>query len=465
VCSAKFEDLWRNETPHAGKRLFELCPKTCGSLCPAFPVACTTDASLRPTILSINWKYFISEAEHVPLKGFVPTQLGNLGGRLQAANLSKIKFRKPSRPWWQPRLHDDGDGDGDGEGGGFRSTPVHLAARLTPDFLFDTDFFDSLSGTMPTEIGALGGANTHLHLDSVESLTLVKKSNRISGSLPTEIGRFCRSHALHLHGTGAPLSGSLPTQIGLWADHECHLHVGRARLSGTLPKELGTATQSYLTSCATCGMMLELSRNRISGTIGKGIGALKGLQYLWLDRNRISGTLPTELGMLASVIDLRVGSNLISGTIPSQLARLPRLRYTQLANSRISGALPAQFSQLAPFVRGVRDRWVPQCPFYFQSCPVISKAWLGLEIGWRTADDRLTTCDVGKNVTCDSARWPAPCTRGCWKSGGARTASLGGSLLVAALFLLWMVWRLASTCVHACARNCYTSRRVTRSLI
>lgn len=84
----------------------------------------------------------------------------------------------------------------------------------------------ALSGTLPSELGRLGG----------RLLATSFASTRISGTLPSELGRLTQLRSLWL--VNASLSGTLPSQLGRMGSLR-ELEIHRNRLSGTLPDALG----------------------------------------------------------------------------------------------------------------------------------------------------------------------------------------------------------------------------------
>lgn len=70
------------------------------------------------------------------------------------------------------------------------------------------------------------------------------------------------------------------------------LDVSNNRLSGSLPRSW------YFLESLT---RLYVDRNQLTGTIGKDIGLLKKLNDLWLNDNMFSEGIPLELGMMSDL--------------------------------------------------------------------------------------------------------------------------------------------------------------------
>ena len=181
---------------------------------------------------------------------------------------------------------------------------------------------NELSGTIPPELGNLTGLTT-----------LSLSENELSGTIPSELGSLTNLLGLYLHEN--ELSGTIPPELdnltGLTT-----LSLSGNELSGTIPSELGALTNL---------LGLYLHQNELSGTIPSKLGSLTGLSFLWLSRTELSGTIPSELGALTELQNLVLHGNELSGTIPSELGALTRLINLNLSSNELSGTIP-DFSTL-----------------------------------------------------------------------------------------------------------------------
>ena len=97
---------------------------------------------------------------------------------------------------------------------------------------------------------------------------------------------------------------------------------------------------------------LDLSRNKLTGTIPAAVWTLAQLTQLRLNNNQLSGAIPEELGDLTQLTQLRLNNNQLSGAIPAALGDLTALTYLRLHNNMrypnavLSGPLPTSFSSL-----------------------------------------------------------------------------------------------------------------------
>ena len=116
------------------------------------------------------------------------------------------------------------------------------------------------------------------------------------------------------------------------------LFLGGNRLSGTIPPELGS-----LSNLET----LRLTGNRLSGAIPSELGNLASLRLLSLGSNQLTGAIPSELGSLSNLQGLYLYNNLLVDEIPSELGSLSRLEVLDLNYNRLSGAIPSELGNLS----------------------------------------------------------------------------------------------------------------------
>ena len=191
--------------------------------------------------------------------------------------------------------------------------------------------FNSLSGTLPPEIGDLTELRVlHLHY------------NDLSGTIPLEIGNLTRLLDLQLYRNG--FSGTIPPVLGDLT-RLTDLDLSYNDLTGTIPPEIGNLVQLGT---------LYLEANRLSGTIPPEIGNLTELILLWLHSNELSGSIPPELGNLASLERLALYNNDLTGAIPGELGGLTSLDRMYLHNNKLSGDLPDEFGNLV----SLTDLWM-----------------------------------------------------------------------------------------------------------
>ena len=71
---------------------------------------------------------------------------------------------------------------------------------------------------------------------------------------------------------------------------------------------------------------LELSRERLTGSLPAALGDLFGLEWLILHDNQLTGEIPPELGKLSDLTQLWLYRNQLTGGIPAELGDLENIR-------------------------------------------------------------------------------------------------------------------------------------------
>lgn len=186
-----------------------------------------------------------------------------------------------------------------------------------------------LEGTLPTELGEIN-ARTGEPLEE-----LFFQHNKISGSIPSTLASLTALISLELHDNR--LSGSLPTQLGAALGDLKNLRLGQNRLGGTLPTQLGGLAQlSYL----------DLTNNEISGTLPNATGDLRWLQRLQLADNRLSGAIPDHVDNLWHLRRLELSDNRLVGNLPQTIGKLSNLEVLDVWNNSMSGDVPRSIRDL-----------------------------------------------------------------------------------------------------------------------
>lgn len=91
-----------------------------------------------------------------------------------------------------------------------------------------------------------------------------------------------------------------------------HLRLWRNRLSSSIPPELGGLSRLQL---------LWLHNNDLSGPIPTEFGNLASLEQLTLSGNSLTGPIPPELGRLSRLVVLKLNGNALTGPIPPEPRR------------------------------------------------------------------------------------------------------------------------------------------------
>ncbi|CAL9084966.1 unnamed protein product [Musa acuminata var. zebrina] len=226
--------------------------------------------------------------------------------------------------------------------------------------------WEKLAGSLETlefrsNQGLVGEVPADLaQLTRLQSLVLV--DNSLSGELPRELGNLARLKRLAL--AGNRFCGYIPASLGSNMAELLILDLSRNSLTGSLPSSLG-----HLASL----LKLDLSHNLLNGSIPSELGSLGSLTLLDLRNNELSGVLARAhtLHRMVSLQDLLLSDNPLggslsevqwenlanlttldlsranlSGAIPESIAGLKRLRFLALDNNRLSGSVSPNLATL-----------------------------------------------------------------------------------------------------------------------
>ncbi|XP_065034878.1 receptor-like protein EIX2 [Musa acuminata AAA Group] len=165
--------------------------------------------------------------------------------------------------------------------------------------------------------------------ENLQQLAVLRlRSNMFSGVIPWQLARFEQLQILDLANNN--FSGSIPHNIG---------NLSTMRLTSqyyafcSYESDVFTKGQDlhYLRCSISLMKSLDLSNNRLTGEIPKGIGDLAGLKNLNLSRNHLQSKIPWEIGGMNSLESLDLSINDLSGSIPESLSALYFLSYLNLS--------------------------------------------------------------------------------------------------------------------------------------
>ncbi|CAL9097666.1 unnamed protein product [Musa textilis] len=219
---------------------------------------------------------------------------------------------------------------------------------------------NSLSGEVPlslkncTELQFLdlaqnnlvGGITLWMGENLQQLVVLRLRSNMFSGVVPWQLAQFEQLQILDLANNN--FSGLIPHSIG-------NLSAMRSisQYYKNCDYELDVFAKGqdlyYLQCSLNLMKSLDLSNNRLTGGIPKGIGDLVGLKNLNLSRNHLQGKIPWEIGGMKSLESLDLSINGLSGSIPESLSTLYSLSYLNLSYNNLSGMIPSG-RQLQTFI-------------------------------------------------------------------------------------------------------------------
>ncbi|XP_052137395.1 receptor-like protein EIX1 [Oryza glaberrima] len=158
---------------------------------------------------------------------------------------------------------------------------------------------------------------------------LVMSSNKISGSLPTNMETMSLEHLLLGSNQITGVIPILPPNL-IW------LEIQNNMLSGSVASKTFGAPQ--------LGFM-DLSSNNITGPISGSICELLNLDYLNLANNHLEGEFPRCIGFKNLEL-FHLNNNSLSGKVPSFLKGCKRLKYLDLSQNKFHGRLPSWIGDL-----------------------------------------------------------------------------------------------------------------------
>jgi hypothetical protein len=142
-------------------------------------------------------------------------------------------------------------------------------------------------------------------------------NNELTGSIPSEFGKFKNLYSLYLNNN--QLSGSIPVELSDLTSLSV-LYLNNNQLSGEIPSNL---LKKSLT-------VLDLSYNELSGNLPDSINPKSPLQYLILSYNNLGGAIPSTYSNLFNLQQLSLDRNKLKGPVPVFLEDLPDLQVLEL---------------------------------------------------------------------------------------------------------------------------------------
>jgi Leucine-rich repeat (LRR) protein len=238
------------------------------------------------------------------------------------------------------------------------STPENWAGvYITAGHVLELNLSNNhLVGNLPDEMGDLA---------FLERLDLSK--NQLTGSIPPELAK--RNYYLqYLDLSNNQLTGGIPAEFGENGDVAGleRIDLSHNQLTGRIPAELGNLRAlaylnlSHNQLVSSFGphaipkelfssfnlWWLDLSDNRLTGSIEPGLAGLYNLKSLYLYSNQLTGGIPKELGNLSKLQWLMLSDNRLDGNIPVELTKLINLRGLGLHTNQLTGEIPSELEKL-----------------------------------------------------------------------------------------------------------------------
>ena len=219
----------------------------------------------------------------------------------------------------------------------------HLA-RLA----FDGNYF---SGPIPSSLGNLS------------DLTVLRLAvNQLTEKIPANIGTL---KLIDLYLFQNKLSGSVPEEIGNLSSLVT-LHLAENNFTGHLPQEVCkggkltnfSAAFNHFTgpipvSLKNCRSLfrVRLEHNQLTGYIDQDFGVHPNLNYIDLSYNKLKGKLSPNWGECQNLTTLKLAGNMISGSIPSEIVQLNKMGYLDLSSNQLSGHIPTEIGKVSKLIK------------------------------------------------------------------------------------------------------------------
>ncbi|KAL0424088.1 UNVERIFIED_CONTAM: Leucine-rich repeat receptor-like serine/threonine-protein kinase BAM1 [Sesamum radiatum] len=126
------------------------------------------------------------------------------------------------------------------------------------------------------------------------------------------------------------LTGSIPDFIGELPELQV-LQLWENNFTGSIPQNLGTNGNLH---------EVDVSSNKLTGNLPPNLCNGKQLHTLITLGNFLFGPIPESLGQCESLSRVRMGENYLNGSIPKGLLSLPKLTQVELQDNLLSGAFP-----------------------------------------------------------------------------------------------------------------------------
>ncbi|KAI9083481.1 hypothetical protein K1719_034423 [Acacia pycnantha] len=205
--------------------------------------------------------------------------------------------------------------------------------KVTPTSCIKADGFNNLF-TSPPGVTRNVTCNCTFQNGTVCHVTnILLKSQNVAREIPSEFGNLTHLTELDLYLNY--LNGTIPTSfrhIPLVT-----LSLAGNRITGSIPTQLGEiATMKDLV----------LEDNQFGGPLPHSLGNLSNLRRIRLSANNFTGTIPETYGNLKNMIDFSIDGSTLSGKIPSFIGNWTKILYMDMEGTGMEGPIPSTISLL-----------------------------------------------------------------------------------------------------------------------
>ncbi|XP_028082864.1 receptor kinase-like protein Xa21 [Camellia sinensis] len=181
-----------------------------------------------------------------------------------------------------------------------------------------------------------GSSTSSLELSFLTSLANFKhlkylfiNRNPLDGILSTTIGNFSTSLE-NIQTDYCGIRGNIPNEIALGKLQI--LDLSNNRLQGSIPDDI----------CPLKNMGdLRLNENELFGLIPECLGNITSLRYLYLNPNKLAFVIPTGLGDLKDILEINMSSNSLNGNLPPQLGSFKVATLIDFSMNQFTGKIPS----------------------------------------------------------------------------------------------------------------------------
>ncbi|PON73622.1 Leucine rich receptor kinase [Trema orientale] len=318
--------------------------KLTGKLVDDLPVPCMTVFDVSGNTLSGSIPVFYnSTCTPIPPLNVLSSELDNPSSPYQALFSTKAQVGNSLQLYKGDGglvvIHDFGQNNFTGTLPSMPIAPERLGKHAVYAFLIgENKFADAFPG------------NLFEKCEGFDALIVNISNNKLSGQIPLEIGKMCRSLQF-LDASGNQIAGPIPPSIGDLPSLLA-LNLSWNLLQGEIPFSLGQIkVMKYL----------SLAGNNLTGSIPSSFGQFHSLEVLDLSSNSLTGEIPRDLVNLRSLTVLLLNKNRLSGQIPSGLANVTTLLTFNVSFNNLSGSLPSNSNLMKcnsaignPFIRSCR---------------------------------------------------------------------------------------------------------------